>query len=91
MGWGEVVMAIYLGKNHVTTIGGLKGTNATINYQTKTVDPSEESQLVKPDEGYALSEVTVNAIPKTFIGSGVTRKTSATYTPNNNTQVINAG
>ena len=84
-------MAIYLGKNHVATVGGLKGTNATINYQTKTVDPSEESQLIKPDEGYALSGVTVNAISKTFIGSGITRKTSATYTPNNNTQVINAG
>lgn len=84
-------MAIYLGKNYVATIGGLKGTAATISYQTKTADPTEEIQSIKPDEGYVLSEVTVNAISKTFIGSEVTRKTSATYTPNNDTQVINAG
>ena len=38
------------------------------------IAPSEESQLVTPDSDYdGLSQVTVNAISSTYIGSGVTK------------------
>ena len=39
-------------------------------------------QTVNPDSSYdALSSVTVGAISNTYIGSGVTKKSAATYTP----------
>lgn len=45
--------------------------------QTKSVTPTESSQLVEPDSGYALSAVEVDAIPSKYADiSGVTAVTN---------------
>ena len=47
---------------------------------------------VTPDTGYdGMSQVTVDAVPAGYIGSGVTKKATATYTPKSTDQVIAAG
>ena len=54
--------------------GGASGASL----QSKTVSPSESAQTVKADNGYdGLSQVTVNAVSKTYVGSGVTKKSAA--------------
>ena len=61
-------------------------------YQSKTVSPSESSQTVSPDSGYdALSQVTVNAISSSYVGSGVARKSSTDLTTSGATVTAPAG
>ena len=51
-------------------------TGSSINNQDKSVDPTESSQTVTADSGYTgLGNVTVTAIPSTYVGSNVTRRT----------------
>ena len=61
-------------------------------YQSKTATPSESQQTVLPDDGYdALSQVTVNAVSNTYVGSGISRRTSSNLTVNGATVTAPAG
>ena len=86
-------MGVYLGSTQVDMQGGfVTGGASGASLQSKTVSPSESAQTVKADNGYdGLSQVTVNAVSKTYVGSGVTKKSAATYTPGMSDQSIASG
>lgn len=85
-------MGVYLGSNAVDMQGGfVTGGASGAVLQSKTVSPSESAQTIKADNGYdGLSQVTVNAVSKTYVRSGVTKKSAATYTPGTSNQTIAA-
>lgn len=57
--------------------------------QVKTASPTESSQIILPDAGYdGLSKVNINAIPTTYVGSGVSRDSGGTYYPSTSTQTV---
>lgn len=86
-------MGVYLGSTQVDMQGGfVTGGASGASLQSKTVSPSESAQTVKADNGYdGLSQVTVNAVSKTYVGSGVTKKSAAAYTPGTSDQSIASG
>lgn len=86
-------MGVYLGSTQVDMQGGfVTGGASGASLQSKTVSPSESAQTVKADNGYdGLSQVTVNAVSKTYVGSSVTKKSAATYTPGTSDQSIASG
>ena len=68
----------------------VSGTN--LNLQNKTVTPSESSQSITADNGYnGLGTVTVNAVSSTYVGSGITRKSSTDLTVSGATVSVPAG
>lgn len=73
----------------------VKGTNAgstAPTFQSKTVTPSESQTIVTPDANYdGLNQVTVNAITASYVGTGVTRKSSTDLTVSGATIVAPAG
>lgn len=72
--------------------GFVTGGASGASLQSKTVNPSESAQTIKADNGYdGLSQVTVNAVSRTYVGSGVTKKSAATYTPGTSDQNIASG
>lgn len=85
-------MGVYLGSTQVDMQGGfVTGGASGASLQSKTVSPSESAQTIKEDNGYdGLSQVTVNAVSRTYVGSGVTKKSAATYTPKTSDQSIAA-
>lgn len=85
-------MGVYLGSDAVDMQGGfVTGGASGAVLQSKTVSPSESAQTIKADNGYdGLSQVTVNAVSTTYVGSGVTKKAAATYTPSTSNQTIAA-
>lgn len=86
-------MGVYLGSTQVDMQGGfVTGGASGASLQSKTVNPSESAQTIKADYGYDdLSQVTVNAVSRTYVGSGVTKKSAATYTPGTSDQSIASG
>lgn len=86
-------MGVYLGSTQVDMQGGfVTGGASGASLQSKTVSPSESAQTIKADNGYdGLSQVTVNAVSRTYMGSGVTKKSAATYTPGTSDQSIASG
>lgn len=80
-------MPVYFGNQKVSIFAGAGSTKA----QSKSITPTESQQIVTPDEGYdCLSQVTVGAISSNYVGSGVTKKAAATYTPGTSNQTIGA-
>lgn len=67
-------------------------TGGGVNNQNKTVTPSESKQTITPDSGYTgLGTVTVNAIPTTYVGSGITQRSSTDLTMSGATVTAPAG
>ena len=56
--------------------------------QAKSATPTETAQDITPDSGKVLSKVSVGAIPKTYVGSGVTKKAAATVAPSTSEQTV---
>lgn len=58
--------------------------------QTKSVEPQEYPQSIKPDAGYELVDVRVGAISDKYVGSAVERKGSEVYEISESDRVISA-
>ena len=86
-------MGVYLGSTQVDMQGGfVTGGASGASLQSKMVNPSESAQTIRADYGYdGLSQVTVNAVSRTYVGSGVTKKSAATYMPGTSDQSIASG
>ena len=62
-------------------------------YQAKTnITPTESSQTIYPDSGYSgLSSVQINAISSTYVGSGITSRSSSDLSDSGATVTVPAG
>ena len=63
------------------------------NLQAKTnIDPTESTQTIQPDNGYdGLSSVQINAISSSYVGTGITRRSSTDLTASGATVTVPAG
>lgn len=67
-------------------------TGSTINNQYKTATPTESSQIITYDSGYTgLEQVTISAIPNTYVGSSISRNSSSDLTVSDATVNVPSG
>ena len=67
-------------------------TATELHNQSKTFTPDETGATITPDTGYSgLSEVIVSAISSSYVGSGVTRRSSSDLTASGATVTVPAG
>ena len=67
-------------------------TGSTINNQDKTATPTESSQIITYDSGYTgLEQVTISAIPNTYVGSSISRNSSSDLTVSDATVNVPSG
>ena len=60
--------------------------------QTKSATPTETAQTITPDSGYdGLSQVSVGAISSNYVGTGITRRSSADLTASGTTVTVPSG
>lgn len=60
--------------------------------QEKSATPTESQQTISPDSGYdGLSSVTVGAVSSSYVGSGITRRSSTDLTASGATVSVPAG
>lgn len=84
-------MGLYLGNTRIPTVG-MHYAGLSQNNQSKTVNPSGVQQLITYDSGYTgLEQVTVNAISPTYVGTGITQRTSSDLTVSGATVTAPAG
>lgn len=77
--------------NGVRTQGTNSG-GSTINNQNKTVTPDETQKDVTYDSGYTgLGTVTVEAISSTYVGTGITRRSSSDLSDSGATVTVPSG
>lgn len=89
-------MAVYLGTQSVQVHGGQAGGGATLQTKSVSYTPSEtaQSDVVTADVGYdGLDEVdvSVSAISSTYVGTGITRRSSSDLTASGATVSVPSG
>lgn len=73
--------------------GTYSGSSGSVSLQSKTgITPTESSQTITADSGYdGLSSVQINAISSTYVGTGITRRSSTDLTASGATVTVPAG